>query len=111
LYKALESNYQFTEEDEAVLESYLSKALESKMTSAERTALPDSSFGLISDGKRKYPLFLKDPEESKKHIRQAIKFFHFCPEKDRRELGKNIMKAAKKYGIEIDEKSMIRKYL
>ena len=102
-------SYIFNDEDEVVLESYLSKALESKITTEERKALPDSAFGLPQQ--RKYPLHLKTDEESITHIKQAIKFFHFCPGKDRKELAKNIKAAATRYGIEIEEKSMINKYL
>ena len=93
-------------------------ALEVKLTKEERDNLPDSDFGLPKE--RKYPLIITPKEkrasndkDGASHIRNAIAFFHFCKEKDRKELASNIMKAIKehKLDIEIDEKNIIRKYV
>jgi len=96
------------DEDIFVLEAY-GLANEAKLSTADRNALPNSAFGLPAE--RKYPLFLKTKEESMSHIKNAIQFFHFCPEKDRKQLAKNIEKAAKEHDIEITENSLVRKYL
>lgn len=84
--------------------------MESKLTAAEKKALPDSAFGLPSS--RRYPLFLDTPENSESHIKDAISFFHFCPEENRAELAKNIVKAIKKYklSIKLNQNSKILKY-
>lgn len=79
-----------------------------KLTSAERNALPDSAFGLPDQ--RKYPL------HDAAHVRQAIKFFNYCKPEDRAELAKNIIKAAKKHGVElstmdIGPKNVFSKYM
>lgn len=96
----------------------LDVALEVKLTKSERDKLPDDAFGLPKQ--RKYPLILTKPEDRTEddkdggsHIRNAIAFFHFCKEEDRKELAENIMKAIKKYNldIKISEKNIIRKYV
>lgn len=38
---------------------------------------------------------------------KAIQFFKYCPEEDRKELATNIMKAAKKQGIEIKSSNIL----
>jgi hypothetical protein len=99
-------------------ENQLECALESKLTKIDRDKLPDSAFGLPKQ--RKYPLIITKVEDRTAedkdggaHIRNAIAFFHFCKEQDRKELASNIMKAIKKnkLNIKIDEKNMIRKYI
>ena len=93
-------------------------AIEVKLTKEERDALPDDAFGLPK--KRKYPLILTKPEDRTEndkdggsHIRNAIAFFHYCKEEDRKELAENIMKAIKKYDldIKISKNNLIRKYV
>lgn len=80
-------------------------ATEAKLTAKERNALKDSDFGLPS--KRQYPLI------DEVHIKDAISYFRYCKEFNRKELAQNIMKAIKEKNldIEIGEKSLIRKYL
>ena len=74
---------------------------ETALTSKERNNLDTSDFGLPKQ--RKYPLI--DAE----HVKKAIQFFRYCPEKDRKELAINICKEAKKYNIDVNEK--IRSYV
>ena len=71
----------------------LDRAMESKMTAAERRALRDDQFGLPS--KRKYPL------HDKEHVSDAIAYFRFCPPEDRDELARNIIKAIRKFHMEV----------
>jgi len=95
-----------------VCESYIIEdnyANESKLNTLDRSKLPDSAFGLPKE--RKYPLYLKNKEESESHINNAIKFFMYCPENKRKQLANNIKKAADKYGISIGPNAMINKYL
>lgn len=69
---------------------------EEKATSAkERNALPDSAFGLPDE--RKYPL------TDAAHVKSAISYFHKCPEAKKPILAKNILKACKKYHVEINK--------
>jgi len=84
-----------------LLESCL--LLEEPLSTKDRNALPDNSFGLPSQ--RKFPLNDKD------HVLQAIKMFNRCPEKDRKELAKNIQKACKEFDVKISKDSLINKYL
>lgn len=69
------------------------------MSSKERNELDKGNFGLPKQ--RKYPL------NDKNHIMKAIQFFKYCPEEDRKELATNIMKAAKKQGIEIKSSNIL----
>lgn len=71
----------------------LDRALEGSMTAAERRALPDKAFALPAQ--RKYPL----TDES--HVSNAIAYFRFCPEEDRDECAKNIIKAIRKYDMKV----------
>lgn len=99
-----ESYIDYTDEEEEALESVLVEALEAKLTKAERDKLPDELFGLPKQ--RKFPL------NDEHHVFQAIKFFHFCKGKDRKELANNIVKRMRELNISIkfDEKSLITKY-
>lgn len=76
--------------------------LEEKLTAAKRNKIDPFQFGLFKQ--RKYPLI------DANHVRSAIRFFDKCPEKLKPELAMNIKKAAKKYGVKIDEKSKINFY-
>ncbi len=71
----------------------LDRALEGSMSAAERRELPDKAFGLPSQ--RKYPL------NDESHVAHAIAFFRFCPEEDRDECAKNIIKAIRKYDMNV----------
>ena len=81
------------------------KAMEAKLTAAERRALKDSDFGLPET--RQWPLNDED------HVRSAITNFHWCPQEKQRELAKNILKAIRRFGmtdIQITEGSPFAKY-
>ena len=62
-----------------------------KLTKEERDKLPDSEFGIPS--LRKYPL------NDEKHIKQAIKMFHYCKPKYKKELANNIAKKVKEKNL------------
>ena len=66
---------------------------EKKMSAKERRDLPDSAFGLPKQ--RKYPMTDAD------RVKNAIKYFKFCPVSDRDELAENIKKAVKKFKIKV----------
>lgn len=68
---------------------------EATLSSKERKALPDKTFGLPE--KRKFPLNDYD------HVILAIKFFNRCDKKDQEELAKNILKAMRKYKVPTDK--------
>lgn len=74
----------------------------------KRSELPDSEFGLIIDGERKYPL------ESRKHVLSAIRLFGHCPKGHEEELAKNILSRMRKYKIPISaigEKNRLKNYI
>lgn len=81
---------------------------EAKINTEDRNNLPDSAFGLPS--KRKYPLTDKDGNLDEKHILQAVRFFNKADESDKEELAKNILKAAKKLGMDYSNWKDILKY-
>lgn len=77
-------------------------AIEAKLTTAQRKALPDSAFGLPTV--RKYPLITKDEngEYDWSHLKDAIAYFHTCKdEEQKKELATNIAKVIKKYKVDI----------
>lgn len=93
------------QEDESVLES--------RLTAAERKALPDNAFGLPE--KRKFPLITKDETGAYdwSHLRDAVAYFHTCKdENDKKILASNIAKVIKKYNVDINitEGNKIRNY-
>lgn len=71
----------------------LDRALEAKLSAADRRALKDNQFGLPA--KRKYPL------HDKEHVSDAIAYFRFCPPEDRDELARNIIKAIRRFNMEV----------
>ena len=78
---------------------------EAKLSSDKRDSLDSDQFGLPDQ--RKYPL------NDKVHVNAAIKMFSHCPEKDRRKLAINILKAMEKFGMpaEIRADSPMVKYV
>lgn len=76
--------------------------LEEKLNAAKRNSLDASQFGLPKQ--RKYPL------NDANHVRSAMRYFDKCPDNLKPELARNIKKAAKKYGVEIDKDSKINSY-
>lgn len=65
--------------------------IEAKLSAESRNDLPDKKFGLPEH--RKFPL------NDETHVRKAIQFFKFCPEKDRSVLANNINKRMKELKI------------
>ena len=63
------------------------------ISKTDRSKLKDSDFGLPE--KRKYPITNEDS------VKNSIKYFRFCPEDDRPELAENLLKAIKKFKIEV----------
>lgn len=77
-------------------------AIESRLTAAQRKALPDEAFGLPT--LRKYPLIIKDENGTYdwSHLKNAIAYFNTCKdEKLKKELATNIANVIKKYNIDI----------
>lgn len=81
---------------------------EAKINTEDRNKLPDSAFGIPS--KRKYPLTDKDGNLDEKHILQAVRFFNKADESDKKELAKNILKAAKKLDMDYSNWEEVLKY-
>lgn len=77
-----------------------------KMSKEERNALPDEEFGLPT--LRKYPL------HDEKHIRDAVRMFHFCRGNNKEELAKNIASKVKEKNlvgiITVSTKNPFKKY-
>ena len=72
------------------------------LTTEERNKLPDSAFGVPSE--RKFPL------TDKGHVLSALSYFHTYEGKHKAQLAKNIVKAAKKYDVELSPDSDFIKY-
>ena len=66
-----------------------SRAMEARLTAAERRNLKDSDFALPSE--RKWPIH--DPD----HVRSAIQNFHWAPKDKQKEIAGNILKAMRKF--------------
>lgn len=64
-----------------------------EMTMKERNRISDSDFGLPKN--RKYPLDTAD------HVRSAVRFFNYVSKEDEKELANNIIKAIKKFDLDI----------
>lgn len=71
-------------------------ATEAVLSEEERDALPNETFGLPDE--RKFPL------NDRTHVAQAIKMFSHCPKSKQKELRKNIHKAIRKFGMDIEFK-------
>lgn len=66
-----------------------------KLSSKQRKQLPDSDFGLIIDGERKYPM------HDKRHVILAIRMFKHCPSGKEQELANKINSKMKEFGIKV----------
>ena len=77
--------------------------LEKTLTASERKELKPSQFGLPDT--RSFPI------HDEAHIRSAMHYFKFCPDKSKKELARNIAKAAKQHGVHISPDSLVAKYL
>ena len=89
------------------------KAIESRLSAAQRRELPDSAFGLPSI--RKYPLLVKDEngEYEWSHLKDAIAYFNTCKgEEKKKELAGNIARIINEYNVDIEIKpnNRIRQY-
>lgn len=60
----------------------------------ERKELPDAMFGLPE--RREYPM----PDAT--HVRAAEAYFRYCPEELKPRLARNILKFAKRYGVDVE---------
>lgn len=78
---------------------------ESKLSAADKKKLHPETFGAKYDGEEKYPL------NDEEHVRSAISYFHKCPKDKQKSLARKIVKAAKKFGVEVSEKSKVMKAL
>jgi len=85
------------------IDEEIENLIEDKLNAKERNNLSDKNFGL--------PKLRKFPLNDREHVIKAIQMFHNCPEEHRKELAKNIQKAAIKFNIVINKKSLIYKYL
>lgn len=84
-----------------LIESY--NALEEeKLDSEDRKQLSTKTFGLPEE--RKYPL------NDEGHVKSAIAYFHNCPNDRKPKLAKAILRAAKKYNMDIDTDTTVYKY-
>ena len=70
-----------------------------RLTAKGRKDLKDSEFGLPE--KQKFPM--PDAE----HVRAAESRFHFASDDEKPELARNILKEAKKFGVEVGSKDVL----
>ena len=77
-------------------------SIHESLTSKERKAIPQKSFGIPED--RKFPL------DSEQHVRSAIHLFGHAEESKKHALAKRILSAAHKYGINVPEDTQVYKY-
>ena len=70
------------------------------LNTEERRDLPDSVFGLPE--RREYPM----PDAA--HVRAAEAYFRYCPEDLRGELARNILRFARKYGVDVESPTILQ---
>jgi hypothetical protein len=73
---------------------------EEALTTKERNALPNSAFGIPDT--RSFPLV------DATHVRNAIARFSTAPNKKKKELAHNILAAAKKFEIDVENKDILK---
>ena len=73
------------------------------LTTEARKRLKDEDFGIPEE--RKFPL------HDATHVRSAASYFHKAPEGKRKALAARIVAAAKSHKVEIDEDSLVHKYV
>lgn len=88
-------------EREQIDEQFVYITMEEKLSTEDREQV--KYWGLPSQ--KKYPL----PDES--HVRSALRFFKDCPEKDRPELARNIVKRAKQLNMDWTKWDQLKPYL
>lgn len=81
------------------------QCLEDKLSTQERENLDSSQFGIPE--LRKYPL------NDENHVRQAVIMFNYVDRVHEKELASNIIKAIRKYklDIQVSNKNRLRKYM
>lgn len=72
------------------------------MSKAERDKIKDEDFGIPEE--KKYPL------NTKKRVRAAISYFHKAKNKYKPELARRIIKAAKKFKVDLDKDSPVYRW-
>lgn len=71
-----------------------------KLDTEERRDLTDSEFGLPEQ--RAYPM----PDAA--HVRAAEAYFRYCPDSDKPELARNILKKAEEFGVNIKSQTILQ---
>jgi 2-hydroxychromene-2-carboxylate isomerase len=84
-----------------LIESY-NELKEETLDSEDRKQLSKKTFGLPEE--RKFPL------NDEGHVKSAIAYFYNCPDNKKPKLAKAILKAAKKYNMNIDKDTTVYKY-
>ncbi len=75
------------------------KKTSDKLNTEERQELDSSEFGLPAQ--RAYPM----PDAA--HVRSAEAYFRFCPDSEKPELAKNILKKADEFGVNIKSDTIL----
>ena len=70
-----------------------------KLDAAERYDLPDSEFGLPR--RREFPM----PDAA--HVRAAEAYFRYCPDADKGELARNILRKAAEFGVDVKSPTIL----
>lgn len=70
-----------------------------KLDTEERRELSDSDFGLPAQ--RAYPM----PDAA--HVRAAEAYFRYCPDADKPELARNILKKAAEFGVDVKSPTVL----
>lgn len=70
-----------------------------KLDTDERRDLNDSEFGLPEQ--RAYPM----PDAA--HVRAAEAYFRYCPDSDKPELARNILKKAQEFGVAVKSPTVL----
>ncbi|MEG1616536.1 MAG: hypothetical protein RR202_01780 [Bacteroidales bacterium] len=71
-----------------------------KLDTEERRDLNDSDFGLPAQ--RAYPM----PDAA--HVRAAEAYFRYCPDSEKPELARNILKKAQEYGVDVKSPTVLQ---
>ena len=70
-----------------------------KLNAEERHELNDSDFGLPQQ--RAFPM----PDAA--HVRAAEAYFRYCPDREKTELARNILKKAVQFGVDIQSQTIL----
>lgn len=83
------------------LTGFYERSVEKKLTSKDRKVMKNTEFGIPE--LKKYPL------NDAAHVKSAISYFSKAPAKYKHSLALKILKAAKKYGVEVSKDSEVYK--